>query len=32
MTYAVGGKQFLVVATGGSNLPAELLGFRAALT
>jgi hypothetical protein len=28
MTYAVGGKQFLVVATGGSNLPAELLAFR----
>jgi hypothetical protein len=24
----VGGKQFLVVATGGSNLPAELLAFR----
>jgi quinoprotein glucose dehydrogenase len=28
MTYAVGGQQFLVVATGGSNLPAELLAFR----
>jgi len=28
MTYSVHGKQYLVVATGGSNLPAELLAFR----
>jgi quinoprotein glucose dehydrogenase len=28
MTYAVRGKQYLVVATGGSNLPAELLAYR----
>jgi hypothetical protein len=27
MTYMHRGKQFLVVATGGANLPAELIGF-----
>src|SRR5262249_25661852 len=28
MTYTVGGKQLVVVATGGANLPAELVAFR----
>ena len=27
MTYSVGGKQYVVVAVGGSNLPAELVAF-----
>jgi quinoprotein glucose dehydrogenase len=27
MTYMLNGKQFLVVATGGANLPAELLAL-----
>ena len=27
MTYMYKGKQFLVVATGGANLPAELIAF-----
>ena len=27
MTYVTGGKQFVVVAVGGSNLPAELVAF-----
>ena len=28
MTYALDGKQFIVLATGGGNLPAELIAFR----
>ena len=27
MTYMLNGKQFIVVPTGGSNLPAELIAF-----
>jgi quinoprotein glucose dehydrogenase len=27
MTYMLNGKQFIVVATGGSNLPAELIAL-----
>jgi quinoprotein glucose dehydrogenase len=27
MTYMLKGKQFLVVVTGGANLPAELIAF-----
>jgi quinoprotein glucose dehydrogenase len=29
MTYVAGGKQYIVVAAGGSNLPAELIAFAA---
>jgi quinoprotein glucose dehydrogenase len=28
MTYMLNGQQFIVVATGGANLPAELIAFR----
>ena len=28
MTYALDGKQFIVLPTGGGNLPAELIAFR----
>ena len=28
MTYRLNGQQFLVVATGGANLPAELIALR----
>ena len=28
MTYMLKGKQFIVLATGGSNLPAELIALR----
>ena len=28
MTYMLDGEQFIVVATGGSNLPAELIALR----
>ena len=28
MTYMLNGQQYIVVATGGSNLPAELVAFK----